>query len=173
MTSMVRLIKVPDFLTMGNLVCGLLGIFAAIEGNPLLAAGLIIGAMVLDAFDGKVAQWLNQKNAMGKELDSLADLVSFGVTPAVIFYLSDASDSGALKATIAAIFVCCGMLRLARYNISESTGFEGVPITVNGVVFPVLVLIGAAFPDLYKLWLVLLPLQSLLMVSSIRISRLF
>jgi CDP-diacylglycerol--serine O-phosphatidyltransferase len=170
---MRKLIKIPDFMTMGNLICGLLGIFAAIEGNPVLAAGLILGAMFLDAFDGKVAQWLNQKNAMGKELDSLADLISFGVTPSVIFYLSDASGSVALKATIAAIFVTCGMLRLARYNISEGTGFEGVPITVNGVVFPVLVLLGAWFPDLYKLWVVLMPLQSVLMISSIRISRLF
>jgi len=61
MTSMARLIKVPDILTVGNLICGLLGIFAAIDGDPLHAAGLIVAAMVLDSFDGKVAEWLNQK----------------------------------------------------------------------------------------------------------------
>lgn len=173
MTSMTRLIKVPDILTVGNLICGLLGIFAAIDGNPLQAAGLIVAAMVLDSFDGKVAEWLNQKNAMGKELDSLADLISFGVTPAVIFYLSDSLESGALKSAIAAIFVSCGMLRLARYNISEGTGFEGVPITVNGVMFPALVFLGAWYPGLYSAWPYLMLIQAILMVSSLRISRLF
>ena len=173
MTSMARLIKVPDVLTVGNLICGLLGIFAAIDGNPVGAAGLIVTAMIFDSFDGKVAEWLNQKNAMGRELDSLADLISFGVTPAVIFYLSDAMDSGALKSAIAAIFVSCGMLRLARYNISEGTGFEGVPITVNGVLFPTLVFVGAWYPGLYSVWPVLMLIQGILMVSSLRISRLF
>jgi len=110
---------------------------------------------------------------MGKELDSLADLISFGVTPAVIFYLSDAMESGALKSAIAAMFVSCGMLRLARYNISEGTGFEGVPITVNGVLFPALVFLGARFPDVYSAWPVLMVVQGILMVSSLRISRLF
>lgn len=173
MTSMSRLIKIPDFLTMGNLICGLLGVFAAIDGDPLRAAGLIIFAMVLDSFDGKVAEWLNQKNAMGRELDSLADLVSFGVTPAVIFYLSEAMESGALKAGIAAFFVSCGMLRLARYNISEGKGFEGVPITVNGVLFPALVFLGASYPVIYTAWPSLMIAQGLLMVSSLKISRLF
>jgi len=170
---MTRLIKIPDILTVGNLVCGLLGIFSAIDGDTLHAAGLIVAAMVLDSFDGKVAAWLNQKNAMGKELDSLADLISFGVTPAVIFYLSDAMASGALKTTIAAFFVSCGMLRLARYNISEGAGFEGVPITVNGVLFPALVFLGAPYPGLYTVWPSLMVVQGLLMVSSLRISRLF
>jgi CDP-diacylglycerol---serine O-phosphatidyltransferase len=173
MTSMIRLIKIPDFLTIGNLVCGLLAIFAAIDGDPLRSAALIVAAMVMDAFDGKVAQWLNQKNPMGRELDSLADLVSFGVTPAVIFYLSDASESVLLKSVIAAIFVSCGMLRLARYNISESAGFEGVPITINGVLFPILILFGAWHPELYAFWPAILVIQSLLMVSSIRIPRIF
>ena len=173
MTSMARLVKIPDILTVGNLICGLLGIFAAIDGNPLQAAALIVAAMVLDSFDGKVATWLNQRNAMGKELDSLADLISFGVTPAVIFYLSDAMESGSLKSAIAAVFVSCGMLRLARYNISEGSGFEGVPITVNGVLFPALVFLGAWYPNLYSVWPVLMGIQALLMVSSLKISRLF
>jgi len=103
----------------------------------------------------------------------LADLISFGVTPAVIFYLSDSLESGALKSAIAAIFVSCGMLRLARYNISEGTGFEGVPITVNGVMFPALVFLGAWYPGLYAAWPYLMLIQAVLMVSSLRISRLF
>ena len=170
---MIRLIKIPDLLTIGNLVGGLLAIFAAIDGDPMKAAVLIIAAMIMDAFDGKVAQWLNQKNSMGRELDSLADLVSFGVAPAVIFYLSDALESALWKALIAAVFVSCGMLRLARYNISESVGFEGVPITVNGVLFPVLIIVGAWYPGLYAFWPAILVVQAFLMVSSIRISRLF
>lgn len=170
---MRTLIKIPDLFTIGNLVLGLLAIFSAIEDRLPQAALLILGSMVLDALDGKVALWLKQQNLMGKELDSLADLVSFGVAPAVIFYQSGAMESGAMTSLIAAFFVTCGMLRLARYNISENKGFEGVPITVNGVVFPVLVLFGIGFPSLYALWPILFVVQGFLMISSLRISRLF
>lgn len=170
---MKSLIKVPDLFTIGNLALGLLAIFSAMDGNLPGAALLILGSMVLDALDGKVALWLNQQNPMGKQLDSLADLVSFGVAPAVIFHQSGAMENQVLQSLVAVFFVSCGMLRLARYNISEGKGFEGVPITVNGVLFPVLALMAVLFPSLYQIWPILLVIQGALMISTIKIARLF
>lgn len=173
MTQMIKLLKIPDLFTMGNLVCGVLAIFAAMEERLEAAAFLILVAMVLDALDGKIAGWLNQQNLLGKQLDSLADLVSFGVAPAAIFHQLGLGLDPALRDTIAVLFVTAGMLRLARYNISNEKGFEGVPITVNGVLCPGLLILGQWYPACQMVWPWLLVLQTFLMVSSLRISRLF
>ncbi|MGR9036084.1 MAG: CDP-diacylglycerol--serine O-phosphatidyltransferase, partial [Gammaproteobacteria bacterium] len=78
-----------------------------------------------------------------------------------------------LTIIVSLFFIACGMLRLARYNISENIGFEGVPITVNGVIFSFLLTLQADFPDSLKLWPFIFLLQGVLMVSSIKIRRLF
>jgi CDP-diacylglycerol--serine O-phosphatidyltransferase len=171
MASMAQLIKLADLFTIGNLTCGMLAIFASAEGSTPLAAAFLFVALILDTFDGKVAGWMNQRSEFGKQLDSLADLVSFGVAPAYMYFAQAGRHWAELIILVA--FVTCGMLRLARYNISHASGFEGVPITVNGFVFPALVSIGAILPETIKIWPWVFVVLSVLMVSNLDIKRLF
>jgi CDP-diacylglycerol--serine O-phosphatidyltransferase len=171
MTSMLKLVKIADIFTIGNLACGMLAIFFSTEGHPAISSALLILAVVFDTLDGKVAGWLNQKNVFGKQLDSLADLVSFGVAPAFMYFSLDTHHWA--KTVILIVFVTSGMLRLARYNISDGKGFEGLPITVNGVLFPALVALGSVLPDTIKAWPAVFVVQSVLMASSLTVRRLF
>ena len=114
---------------------------------------------------------MHQKNLFGKQIDSMADLVSFGVAPMLLFF--SLKTPGILISILLLFFIVCGMLRLARYNISEGPGFEGVPITVNGVLFPILFLIYSNFPGSLKFWPIIILIQGLLMISTIKVSRIF
>ena len=169
--NMLSLMKIADIFTVGNLCCGVLSIFLAIDGLFDLSALLLFLAVVFDVLDGKIAGLMNQKNLFGKQIDSMSDLVSFGVAPALLFY--SLSSPGILGIIVVLFFVACGMLRLARYNISEESGFEGVPITVNGVLFPLLFLLFSRFPESLNYWPIIFLIQSVLMISTFKISRLF
>ena len=169
--NMLSLMKIADIFTVGNLCCGVLSIFLAMDGLFDLSALLLFLAVVFDVLDGKIAGLMNQKNLFGKQLDSMSDLVSFGVAPALLFY--SLSSPGILGIIVVLFFVACGMLRLARYNISEEAGFEGVPITVNGVLFPLLFLLFSRFPESLNYWPIIFLIQSVLMISTFKISRLF
>ena len=169
--NMLSLMKIADIFTVGNLCCGVLSIFLAMDGLFDLSALLLFLAVVFDVLDGKIAGLMNQKNLFGKQIDSMSDLVSFGVAPALLFY--SLSSPGILGIIVALFFVACGMLRLARYNISEEAGFEGVPITVNGVLFPLLFLLFSSFPESLNYWPIIFLIQSVLMISTFKISRLF
>ncbi len=169
--NMLSLMKIADIFTVGNLCCGILSIFLAIDGLFDLSALLLFLAVVFDVLDGKIAGLMHQKNLFGKQIDSMSDLVSFGVAPALLFY--SLSSPGMLGIIVALFFVACGMLRLARYNISEEAGFEGVPITVNGVLFPLLFLLFSRFPESLNYWPIIFLIQSVLMISTVKISRLF
>jgi len=171
MASLLKLVKFADLFTIGNLACGMLAIFFSTEGQPALSAALLLLAVVCDTLDGKVAGWMHQKTVFGKQLDSLADLVSFGVAPAFIYFSLDTHHWA--KTVILIAFVTSGMLRLARYNISEGKGFEGVPITVNGVLFPALVALASALPETIKGWPLVFVVQSVLMASSLKVRRLW
>jgi CDP-diacylglycerol--serine O-phosphatidyltransferase len=142
---MIRDFTVADFLTLGNAACGVGAIFAAISFVETLqlahfyaAAALGPAAFVFDALDGQVARWRQEHSAMGRELDSLADVISFGVAPAVLGYA--AGLRGGWDRVILIVFVACGVSRLARYNVtaeSLSAGadkvryFEGTPIPTS------------------------------------------
>ncbi|MDF9392191.1 MULTISPECIES: CDP-diacylglycerol--serine O-phosphatidyltransferase [Methylococcus] len=170
--NMLRLLCWADALTIANLSCGVSAIFAAIQGHPEIGAGLIALAVVWDSLDGKVAGWTHRSGReFGKQLDSLADLVSFGVSPACLFFTM--SEPSWLAVPPLLFFVACGMLRLARYNISTSKGFEGVPITVNGVLFPLLYLLSVIFPPSLSAWPLVFLAMGLLMASSLKVHRLF
>ncbi len=148
--QILSLMKIADIFTVGNLCCGILSILLAIDGHYDISASLLFLAVVFDVMDGKIAGFLHQKNLFGKQIDSMSDLVSFGVAPALLYY--SMSSPGVLGIVVSLFFVSCGMLRLARYNISEGAGFEGVPITVNGVLFPLLFLIFSSFPQSLNYW---------------------
>ncbi len=140
--TMIRGFHLADFLTLGNAACGILAVFAVMEyvgtrdvRRLVMAAALIPLALVLDVLDGRVARSRRRHSAMGRELDSLADVISFGVAPAAIAY--GAGMTGGWDVVILVYFVACGVSRLARFNVTAeelSTGagkvayFEGTPI---------------------------------------------
>ena len=122
----------PNLITMGNMFCGFFAIISAINGFFSRAAVAVLVAAVLDGFDGKVARMTNTSSRFGVEFDSLADLVSFGMAPAILIYLWALRPYGRFGWAAAFLFAVCGALRLARYNVqadsSESKSFTGLPI---------------------------------------------
>jgi CDP-diacylglycerol--serine O-phosphatidyltransferase len=149
--SMIRGFHLADFLTLGNAACGVLAVFAVMSyvetrhlSGLLVATALIPLALVLDVFDGRVARSQRMPSAMGRELDSLADVISFGVAPAVIAY--GAGKRGLWDVVVLVYFVACGVSRLARFNVTAdalSAGgdkvkyFEGTPIPTSVVLVAV------------------------------------
>ncbi len=123
---------IPSLFTTGNLFCGFFSMIAAIEGQYLQAAVLIIIAHLLDGLDGAVARITKTTSQFGVEFDSLADLISFGVAPAVLVYFWALSPLGTWGWLAASLYVICGALRLARFNVQvstvEKTHFIGLPI---------------------------------------------
>lgn len=169
--NIFRILKIADIFTIGNLCCGLLAIFYASNEHFSFAISFIFLALVLDTLDGKIAKLMHQQNLFGKQLDSLADLISFGVAPAFFYYSLCEPDTGTILILI--LYVVCGMLRLARYNISDGEEFEGVPITVNGIIFPLLYFLYIFQPVSIVIWPVVYAIMSILMVSSFKLRRLF
>ena len=143
--SMLRGFHLADFFTLGNAACGTGAVFGAMAymGSGALAAFYLAAAMAPAAFafdvaDGRIARWRHQHSALGRELDSLADIVSFGVAPAALAYA--AGLRGGWDVALLIYFVCCGVSRLARYNVTAedlSAGadkvayFEGTPIPTS------------------------------------------
>ncbi len=128
--SMIRSFHLADWLTLGNAVCGVGALFAIMGylqngevRQVLIACALIALAFVFDVFDGRVARWRQKSSSMGRELDSLADVISFGVAPAVIAY--GVGMDGLWDRVVLLYFVACGVSRLARYNITAETLSEG------------------------------------------------
>lgn len=169
--NILKLLKLADIFTIANLACGILSITMSMEGEFKLSASLLFMAVIFDVLDGKIAGLMHQKNIFGKQIDSMSDLVSFGVAPMLLFY--SLRTPGLWVSILLLFFIVCGMLRLARYNISEAPGFEGVPITINGVLFPVLFVLYLNFPGSLNFWPAIILIQGLLMISSLKVSRIF
>lgn len=123
---------VPNLFTTGNLMSGFFGIVSSINGDFQLAAVAIFVSCVFDILDGKVARLTHSTSRFGIEYDSLADLVAFGVGPAILMYLWALKPFGRLGWLAAFVFVACGALRLARFNVQVETTstkyFVGLPI---------------------------------------------
>ncbi len=158
---------VPNMITSGNMLCGMLSIVLTFHGQYVPAALLVYIAMVFDYLDGDMARRLGGSSEFGMELDSLADVVSFGVAPAVLLYSVYLqgfwSVTGAL---VAAFFALCGALRLARFNVHHVSGsFQGLPIPAAGHFVVSFVFAGIALPA----WLMSLVTvgTGLLMISSV------
>lgn len=140
--SLIRDFHLADVFTLANGACGTAAIFLAMEhvraarAGALYAAGLLVVlALVFDVLDGRIARWRHDTSPLGRELDSLADVISFGVAPACLAYA--VGMSGGWDAVALLYFVACGISRLARYNVTADslagargkvTYFEGVPI---------------------------------------------
>lgn len=177
--SRVRLSRglfvLPTLFTVGNLFCGYLSIWCSIRGTFETAAILVIAAAVLDMLDGRVARLTNSTSEFGSEYDSLADLVSFGLAPAVLAYSWGLADFHRLGWLASFLFVVCGSMRLARFNIQtkvvDKRYFVGLPIPAAAGTIVTIVL---ATPErlVSRVWmtglLVLTIILSYLMISTIR-----
>jgi len=164
--KMLRLIKFADVFTLTNVIFGIISILFAIKGWYSTASLMLVLAVVSDYFDGKVAKIMGQQNEFGKELDSLADTVSFGVAPAIFGFALIQTPLAIISFTV---FLFCGILRLARYNIMDLKGsFQGMPITLNGVIIPLAYFVDVPIKFYPYIYLVL----GILMVSSLRIKKL-
>ena len=123
---------IPNSCTSMNLVCGFMSVIMASHGEFLAASWLILIANIFDILDGRLARLTSVESLFGAELDSLCDLVSFGVAPAFLVYTRYFKDDGSvLGMFVAVVFVLCGALRLARFNVtphSHKDVFEGMPI---------------------------------------------
>ncbi|MBD8500645.1 CDP-diacylglycerol--serine O-phosphatidyltransferase [Paenibacillus arenosi] len=161
--------SIPNLFTIGNLFLGIISIMLAFDQEYNLAALMVIIAMLLDGLDGRVARALNAQSEFGKELDSLSDVISFGVAPAFIMYVTALTDvNPAIAWIVTAIFPICGALRLARFNVIEGTPgyFIGLPIPAAGGVICTLALFHNDISTTFLLIAMLL--VSYLMVSTVR-----
>ncbi len=143
--SMIREFQLADWFTLANAICGMGAMFSMmtyLEVRDVVhiyfACGLILAAFVFDVLDGRIARWRQQTSVLGRELDSLADIISFGVAPALLAY--GCGMQGLYDRIILTCFVACGVSRLARYNVTAealSAGqdkvkyFEGTPIPTS------------------------------------------
>ena len=122
----------PNLMTTGNLFCGFFAIIQAIHGNFLNAAYAIVTAAIFDQLDGRLARLTRSTSKFGAEYDSLCDLVSFGAAPGVMLYLWALQPFNRLGWVACFLFVACGALRLARFNVQahvvEKNYFQGLPI---------------------------------------------
>lgn len=169
------LFVLPTLFTVGNLFCGYLSLWSSINGTFERAAWLIIVAAVLDMLDGRIARLTNSASEFGEEYDSLADLVSFGVAPAILVYSWGLADFHRLGLAISFFFVVCGSMRLARFNIqthiADKRYFVGLPIPAAAGTICTLVL---ATPErlVDRVWmtaaLIATFILSYLMISTIR-----
>ena len=145
--SMIRGFHLADAFTLGNAACGVGTVLMAMlylsshaVRDFLIAAALAPAALIFDVLDGRIARWRQTHSALGRELDSLADVISFGVAPASLAFAAGAN--GGWDGVVLAYFVCCGVSRLARYNVTAEAlaagsdkvaYFEGTPIPTSVV----------------------------------------
>jgi CDP-diacylglycerol--serine O-phosphatidyltransferase len=168
----------PNLLTTTSLFIGFLGLTWAIKGDFSACALCILASCVFDGLDGKVARLTNTTSEFGVQLDSLADLVAFGVVPAMMAYLWMLEDFGRLGLMAAFLFMACGALRLARFNVQVATTskkhFVGLPIPAAACTLAALVLFTEYLPERAMITLlptgtlVLVYVLSFFMVSTIR-----
>ena len=197
---MIREFHLADWFTLGNAVSGVGALFSAMSfletgdvRHIYFAAALVFAALVFDVLDGRIARWRQKSSAMGRELDSLADVISFGVAPAIIAY--GCGMQGLYDRILLAFFVACGVSRLARYNVtaevmSEGTGkvkfFEGTPIPTSFVLVLLMAIAASMGAVREHLWfgkvaiagftlhplVLIFALSGSLMISRIKIPKL-
>ncbi len=197
--SMIREFHLADWFTLANAVCGVGALFSTMTflevgdvRHIYFACWLVLAAFVFDVFDGKIARWRQKTSILGRELDSLADVISFGVAPAIMAY--GCGMQGLYDRIVLAFFVACGVSRLARYNVTAETlsqgsdkvkYFEGTPIPTSIVLVFMLGMAAWTGHVRHELWggsvvlggftlhplVLLFALSGSLMISRIRIPK--
>ena len=167
----------PNMITLTSLFIGLLGILWAIDGKFVYSAIAIIMSGIFDGLDGKVARMTHTSSAFGVQLDSLADLVVFGVSPALTMYLWQLQEMNNYGKVAMFLYIACGALRLARFNVQSEYAskkfFIGLPIPLAAVTLATFILFQkymptALLPYLDIIVLVHMYILALLMVSTVR-----
>jgi CDP-diacylglycerol--serine O-phosphatidyltransferase len=171
---------VPNLFTTGNLFCGLYAVIAVFNEDLVHAALAILVALIFDMLDGQSARWTKTTSQFGIEYDSLADLVSFGIAPAVLVYAWGLNANGVLGLAVIFAYVGCGALRLARYNVqaasSDNRYFTGLPIPAAASVLASLIIFDHQILQVGRnvrpvLILVVTFILAFLMVSTIKYSK--
>jgi len=165
--------QLPNILTYFNLTLGLLAIVFIISEQYVFSALLIILAAFMDRFDGKLARMLDVESEFGKELDSLCDLISFGVAPAILMWSFHMTNMGVWGFAVVALFAISGAYRLAFFNITEFDGFYmGIPITLCGGIVAVMTLYSANYTtNIYVLGFIMLLLSYAMVSKRIRLRK--
>ena len=165
--NIFKMLRLPDFISLLNLICGISSISVGHNGSFDLALIFLLLAVVADGVDGYIARRF-EGGELGKNLDSFADAVSFGVAPAFLIYIGFGGEDP-IVAVLSIVYTVCGVLRLARFNSSISSqknGFEGLPIPAGCVTLVTYLLLDKYFVRIDFLLALTLAL-SLLMVSSV------
>ena len=165
--------SVPNIITFGNLIFGLLSLLMTFQSDYKLSAIFILLAGLMDRYDGQVARLLKVSSDLGKELDSLADLVSFGVAPSLlIFNLYNFISLNYLGYVCFLIFPVAGAYRLARYNNSKFDNiYTGLPITLAGILLALYALVTLNSNHNFPLTITIMFILSYLMISKLKIKK--
>jgi CDP-diacylglycerol---serine O-phosphatidyltransferase len=159
-----------NIITVVNLALGVLGIYFVVVSELKLSFFAIFIASFVDRFDGLIARKMQIESELGKQLDSLSDLISFGVAPAFLVYQSSLHEFGFPGVLFIIIYIICGAIRLARFNIHEFSGhYIGVPITVAGCLLALSYLLNGIIPGYLFMFLILI--LSFLMISTIQVKK--
>jgi len=166
---------IPSLFTCGNMTFGILSIFSSIGGHFIQAAWLLIGALACDILDGRIARMTNTTSEFGMQLDSLSDLVSFGVAPGIMMYLLVLNTMGKIGIAIAILYMLCCALRLARFNVLAQSGelyrhFVGLPTPASaGVIISFVLSYELLGPEEYALNFKTIPILMTLMPTFFRV----
>ncbi|MGB6779332.1 MAG: CDP-diacylglycerol--serine O-phosphatidyltransferase [Planococcus citreus] len=162
--------QAANILTIGNMVFGGASLMATLNEYYSYSVLFIFIAAFLDRFDGMVARKYDQESELGKQLDSMGDIISFGVAPALLIHQLALQDFGLAGMVFTVIYISCGAFRLARFNITESNGyFTGLPITAAGTVLTLSYFgFGHWSPAVYMF---ILLISSLLMISTFSLRK--
>lgn len=162
--------QTANILTLTNLFLGGFAIIVCINGNFNLSLLLIFIAALADRFDGLVARKLNVESEIGKQLDSMSDIISFGVAPALLLYQGILFEFGAPGSFFSIFYIGCGAFRLARFNISENARyFTGLPITAAGCLATLSFLAVPVLPPQTFLFIIII--LSFAMVSPFKLKK--
>ncbi len=165
----------PNFFTAASIFSGFYSISLALQSSFESASWFIFLALIFDGLDGRVARFTNTATHFGVEFDSLADIVAFGVAPALLMYLYIGDEYGRIGIVASALFIIFGAVRLARFNVMtsriEPSVFIGLPIPTAAIMISIAILLMERYSQMDHIHLLLLPLSvllSVLMVSNIR-----
>ncbi len=173
-----RLSYIPTLCTLVNALFGFLAVIKALEGDFLSAAYCIVSAAIMDMIDGRVARFFGLTSAFGMELDSLCDAVSFCFVPAIVMYCWCLHTQGLLGIIVLALYLWCGLFRLARFNLSAAVDtryFTGLPTTFSALCVASLLVYRPSLDagSAHAAWhcwasMVVISLLAVLMVSRVR-----
>jgi CDP-diacylglycerol--serine O-phosphatidyltransferase len=167
----------PNIFTAMNIGCGFVAIMYSMQGEYYRACMFIMLGAIFDSVDGRVARMTGTSSAFGEQFDSMSDLISFGMAPAIIFYNRFLFDSGRLGMVISFLFLLCAALRLARFNANiskvKSDYFQGLPVPGAAIAVLSYILVSLEYPELFVNKYIAMPyivFYALLMISNVPFS---